>query len=200
MKPTGDCLLEVDFAQIWADIDDPDGAPFIRSCDRDSTEFKKRLRQLSPKVRDSLHASWFLQFTPRDEGGRGLYVLDDLWYVWSQHVNNGADLGTLLKLGTHPVRYLAELYFTLFPVQFGPRDAKSERGLIRKINRHLPEHEKLHKARPHLQWAVGTYYVVDHNTNTIVAKHIEDLDRFFCDLMLPYLSRPYVPTRPTPDA
>jgi hypothetical protein len=100
MKPTGDCLLDVDFAQIWADIDDPDGVPFIRSCCSDSTEFKKRLRQLSPRVRDSLHAAWFLQFTPRDDGGRGLYVTDDLWYVWMQHVENGAELGTLLKLGT----------------------------------------------------------------------------------------------------
>jgi hypothetical protein len=187
MIPTGDYLLEVDLAQIWADIDDPDETPFVRNmpCEGSMTPFLVRLRQLSPKVRDSLHAAWFLQFTPRDDGGMGLYVTDDLWYVWTQHVYNGADLGTLLKLGTHPGRYLAELYFTLFPCQPG-RPAKTERGLIRKINRQLPDHEKLHKARPHQQWAVGTYYVVDRNNNTIVASHIDDLDRFLRDSTLPY--------------
>jgi hypothetical protein len=177
----------VDFAEIWAEIDDPDGNPFIRGLpfEGDITPFIQRLRQLSPRVRDSLHAAWFLQFTPRDDGGMGLYVTDDLWYVWTQHVDSGADLGTLLKLGTHPGRYLAELYFTLFPCQPG-RPANTERGLIRKINRQLPEHEKLHKARPQHQRAVGTYYVVDHYHNTVVASHIDDLERFLCDSLLPY--------------
>ena len=183
MKPTGDCLLDVDFAEIWADIDDPDGVPFIRSCCSDSTEFKIRLRQLSPQVRDSLHAAWFLQFQPRDDGGRGLYVIDDLWYVWSQHVENGASMGKIVDVTRHiPIRYLALLFYTLFPHQPGRRDAKTERGLIGKINRWLPEHEKMRKARPQHRWAVGTYYVADENLNTVVASHIEDLERFLCDL------------------
>jgi hypothetical protein len=50
----------------------------------------------------------------------------------------------------------------LFPPQPG-RPAKTERGLIRKINRQLPDHQRVRKARPQHRWAVGTYYVVDEN-------------------------------------
>ena len=95
MKPTGDCLLEVDFAQYGRTLTTPMethsfGHYRLKGTGRPLSNV---LRQLSPRVRDSLHASWFLQFQPRDDGGRGLYVIDDLWYVWSQHVDSGASMG-----------------------------------------------------------------------------------------------------------
>jgi hypothetical protein len=51
----------------------------------------------------------------------------------------------------------------------------TEGALIRRINRRLPEYHKLHKARPREQHDLGSYYVVDHYRNSIVAHHIDDL-------------------------
>jgi hypothetical protein len=54
----------------------------------------------------------------------------------------------------------------------------TEQALIRRINHQLPEHHQLHKARAHQQCDLGTYYVVDHSTNSIVASRIDDLEKF----------------------
>ena len=50
----------------------------------------------------------------------------------------------------------------------------SERSLIRKINRRLPEYHKLHTARTKEQSNLGRYYVVDHYRNVVVDYRIED--------------------------
>jgi hypothetical protein len=62
------------------------------------------------------------------------------------------------------------------------RLATTERGLIRKINRRLPEYHKLHKSRQHEQGNLGDYYVVDHAHNAVTDHHIADLRRYCADL------------------
>ena len=56
----------------------------------------------------------------------------------------------------------------------------SERALIARINRKLPEHEKLKKLRGS-RWEndLGQYYIIDQNMNAILHKHInvEELAR-----------------------
>ena len=58
----------------------------------------------------------------------------------------------------------------------------SEQSLIRKINRRLPEYHQLHKARPHEQLDLGTYYVVDHYRNIVVSYRIGNLEEFLSEL------------------
>jgi len=58
------------------------------------------------------------------------------------------------------------------------RSATTERGLIRKINRRLPEHHQLHKSRPHQPRDLGTYYVVDEYRNAIIDHLIADLVKY----------------------
>ena len=50
----------------------------------------------------------------------------------------------------------------------------SERALIARINRKLPEHEKLKKLRGS-RWEhdLGQYYIIDQNMNAILHKHID---------------------------
>jgi hypothetical protein len=58
----------------------------------------------------------------------------------------------------------------------------SEQSLIRRINRRLPEYHQLHKARPHEQFDLGPYFVVDHYRNVVVDYRIDDLETYFVDL------------------
>jgi hypothetical protein len=73
----------------------------------------------------------------------------------------------------------------------------TERGLICKINRMLPEYYKLHKSRPHHKRDLGTYYVVDHYHNAVFHARIEDLADLCVELRL-YPEARYPETGPQP--
>lgn len=58
----------------------------------------------------------------------------------------------------------------------------SEQALIRRINRRLPEHHKLHKARRHEQFHLGNYYVFDLCGKCIVEYGVEDLEEYYASV------------------